>query len=296
MYLLDPNSTTKWRHTRQGTFTNWESNFVKTFGPEWATEPMRAPWSKLHTKYVAEVLSRYDMKKARTKAGQNAMTKSERGAREEEDRPANHPQKKARILEPERPLPWGPDGERFRLAIFGDSKNVVDWANATTTPDDKDVRNFMGKIHRSMSLLIQSGIRPVVDSADLFHHIYREHNTLADSLTYYPMNGIHMHIKLMDIIFANRVTAKFDGGFREGVSAAIAWHINVHVDESDAEGIRAVTGSWEAPPTHAIDAELAAAASLLDFLVAMRQREPRFVKRTVTNFSPGAPEMGLLPE
>ena len=134
----------------------------------------------------------------------------------------------------------------MRVAILGDSKIVSQWANATSSIKELEYVNIFKRIWNLYSKL--PSIRPLVDGEDLFHHIFREHNTCADSLANKARQS-------GDVLFFSEIFkarprlhtyAQVDGSSSDGVGGAgaiIFLSSNNHVlraDDPQAEVIACV--------------------------------------------------------
>ena len=151
---------------------------------------------------------------------------------------------------------------------------MIHWLNGIWTPSDKNVADYVSKLHVMMDQIHCKGVRPIRDHDDIAEHLLREGNVAADLLCKRPTGTMTMHLPFFAAMYQfNNFVLRFDGskikqtGF---CSCAFIIYGSHATARNTADMTPILIGSWQLPPTCiAIDAELAGCCKGLRAMHAM---------------------------
>ena len=258
--------------------------FLRAFGGRWLVPAFQQDWPTQYLKYVVSTLKHY---KLLTKLAKRIVEATERGTK----RPAPTDLTERTTSRPA-PYPitqWEDMGTIVTLLIQGDNKNTIQWAKGAWTPSEPRLDNYLTKIHEMAEELHRLGVRPRQPEADLFEHILREHNSVADAAGRTPINRFEMKANICQLAAYDKLVVRYDGGagaVSSNCSVVIFGHNKARLETDDDLTLLAIE-SWLLPKCPAIDAEL---TGLYTALRALRHFfVPLGIRRYI--YEPRLPEM-----
>ena len=241
----DHRNTTKWKRPHPGRSSYWERPFTRLLGDAWITKIKAcgslAEWRSL-TKGLENCWHAMLSLKPPDLPSLSCDAPVQREKRPRED-------SSPWIVE------WSHDEHR-RLEILGDSRAVICWLNGMwEVKDDEHANTVRGVVDQFVRWYMSGTFRPRTNEAQWSRHIYREHNTFADTHANWLMDngdsGPGAQWEVPDLCKrlqeARNVLLSFDGARRGSGLGAAAWILWVRdkngVYEKVSHGGRVLMGN-----------------------------------------------------